>query len=128
MKQNASLTLMETLVMVLVFAIAAVICLQAFVRADRISQETAIKEEAAFLAQNGAETLKAFRGDLSAAADALGGTVNENTLLVLQDSICLEANISFSGVPGLGTAQIRILDTENGTVLYSLTAAWQEGS
>ena len=39
MKSKASLLLMEQLVMVLVFALAAALCLQVFLRADQISTE-----------------------------------------------------------------------------------------
>ena len=41
MKNRTSLVLMEQLVMVLVFALAAAVCLTVFAEADRISRETA---------------------------------------------------------------------------------------
>ena len=59
MRSKASLSLMELLVMVLVFALAAALCMQAFARAREISLETAQRDEAVVLAQNGAELLKA---------------------------------------------------------------------
>ena len=59
MRSKASLFLMEQLVMVLVFALAAALCLNAFVQAQRISDAAAWQDEAALTAQNAAELLKA---------------------------------------------------------------------
>lgn len=58
MKHRASLSLMEQLIMVLIFALAAAMCLSLFAKADAISRETAQKGEAAVLAQSAAELLK----------------------------------------------------------------------
>ena len=49
--------------MVLVFALAAAICLQIFTKAVGISQETAKRDEAVVMAQNTAELLKASKGE-----------------------------------------------------------------
>ena len=73
MKSKASLLLMEQLVMVLVFALAAALCLQVFLRADQISTETARRDQAMQLAQNGAELLKAGFGP-EAVAEKLNTT------------------------------------------------------
>lgn len=59
MKSKASLTLMEQLVMIPVFALAAAVCLQVFAGAQRISLETAKREAAMVVTQNAAELLKA---------------------------------------------------------------------
>ena len=59
MGRRASLTLMELLVIVLVFALCAALCLRVFVAADGISQENHLRDEATLLAQNTAEALKA---------------------------------------------------------------------
>ena len=64
MKHRASLTLMELLVMVLVFALAAAVCLRCFAAAAVTARETDLQTRAALLAQNGAEILKASAGDL----------------------------------------------------------------
>ena len=58
MRSKASLLLMEQLVMLLVFALAAALCLNVFVRADEISRQTAVWDEATRIAQNAAEVLK----------------------------------------------------------------------
>ena len=59
MKNKASLALMEQLMILLVFALCAALCLQAFVGADRIARENQARDEAIILAQNTAESLKA---------------------------------------------------------------------
>ena len=55
MRSKASLFLMEQLIMVLVFALAAALCLQVFVRAEEISLESARRDEAVIVARNAAE-------------------------------------------------------------------------
>lgn len=59
MKSKSTLVLMEQLVMVLVFALAAALCIQAFSAADKISQKNAALDRAVLEAQNAAEAMKA---------------------------------------------------------------------
>ena len=59
MKRKASLLLMEQLVMVLVFAAAAALCLRLFAGAHTISVRNGQRDEALWIAQNTAEQLKA---------------------------------------------------------------------
>lgn len=59
MKSKAPLAMMEQIVMVLVFALAAALCLQTFVLSGKISKRTEAKNRAAVEAQNVAETIKA---------------------------------------------------------------------
>ena len=47
MKSKAPLALMEQIVMLLVFALAAALCLQAFVKSDQISRESQARSNAA---------------------------------------------------------------------------------
>lgn len=124
MKSRASLVLMEQLIMVLVFALAASMCLGVFLRADQISLETARRDEAAVLAQNWAEVLKSTGGDLHAAAELLGGRAEEERLTLESDGFVLEIQLIDSGVIGLGTAQIRVY-WEN-SLIFELRTGWQE--
>lgn len=123
MKSKASLLLMEQLVMILVFALAAVLCLQIFVYADRTSREMEIQDRAVALAQNAAETLKAC-GSLESAAELLGGTVREGTLALVREELTLEICQTASTIPGLSQAEIRVADGEH--MIFTLTVAWQE--
>ncbi len=58
MKSKAPLVMMEQIVMVLVFALAAALCLQTFVLSGRISKKTEMKNRAVVEVQNAAETMK----------------------------------------------------------------------
>ena len=70
MKSRAPLALMEQMVMLLVFALAAALCLQAFVRSDNISRQSEARDRAAMLVQSAAEAIQAYGGD---ACDAFAG-------------------------------------------------------
>ena len=112
MKHKASLVLMELLVMLLVFALAAAFCLQVFVKAKVISEETVRRDQAVVLARNGAELLKATGGDRSA-AEALSAEGYRITVLP-----------QYSGQPGLARAEIQVTFEEK--TLFSLETGWQE--
>jgi len=58
MKSKAPLVMMEQIVMVLVFALAAALCLQTYVLSGVISKRTEAKNRAVVEAQNVAETMK----------------------------------------------------------------------
>lgn len=124
MKNRTTLALMEQLVMVLVFALAAAACLRVFVYADRISRETAMGDRAVYLVQNGAETLKACGGDFAEAARLLGGAEDEAGLTVSYEDCRLEMERLPSEIPGLGTARVWV--TADGGTLFSVTVCWQE--
>lgn len=124
MKNRTSLTLMEQLVMVLVFALAASLCLSIFARADRISRETLRRDEAVLLAQNGAEVLKSCAGNLDNAAQLLRGETTEKGLLAASGDFFLEIELVDSGVPGLGQARIWVYWEDE--QIFFLETGWQE--
>lgn len=114
MKTRAVLPLMEILVMVLVFSLAAAWCLQVFSRSVKISEDTARLDEAVALARNGAEILKSRGQDWEL---QLAG-------LEIPDGMQLHYEFLESGYPNLGKARIWVI-WENET-LFSLTVSWQE--
>ena len=73
MRSKAPLALMEQLVMVVVFALAAALCVRIFALSDRFSRECEIRDRAVSAVQNAAEALKACRGDYAEASGILGG-------------------------------------------------------
>ena len=81
MKSKAPLILMEQMVMLLVFALAAALCLQAFVKSDSLSARSEARDRAAAVCQNAAETLRRYGGTaqnaLSRAAEDLGAAYSE---------------------------------------------------
>ena len=112
MKQKTSLLLMEQLVMILVFALAAALCLQVFAKADAISLETARRDRAVVLARNAAELLKATGGE-EEAAEALSAEGYRVTVTPRP-----------SQQPGLACAEIDVFFEED--LLFSLETGWQE--
>lgn len=112
MKHRASLSLMEQLIMVLIFALAAAMCLSLFAKADAISRETARKEEAVILAQSAAELLK-HTGDPETVRAQLD--TKEFTLNIREEE---------SQIPGLKEAEIIVVfKTQE---LFWLKTGWQE--
>lgn len=112
MKSRATLVLMEQLIMVLVFSLAAALCLGIFVHGQTVSWDAVRQDEAVILAQNAAQVLKAA-GDPSAVED-----------IVDPGGYTLDIREQVSPVPGLRQAEIRVL--WEGRELFSLTAGWQE--
>jgi hypothetical protein len=134
---------MEQTIMVLVFALAAALCLRVFVWSDLHSLRNEARDQALLQAENTAELLKGDRGDmadrLSDAAQQLGGSYEQGILWVDYDedwspvstdgaSYRLTAQGVPSSTPGLAMAQIQVV-SDDGTdqdVLFSLEIAWQE--
>lgn len=112
MKSKTSLLLMEQLVMLLVFALAAALCLQVFAKAEVISADTAHRDQAVVLARNAAELLKSTDGDLQAVR-ALGA-----------DGYRVEVTLQPETLPGLARAEIQVF-FEDG-LIFSLSTGWQE--
>ena len=135
MKSRAPLALMEQTVMVLVFALAAALCLRAFVLADGISRQVEATDRAVLWAESAADTLKARNGDLAQAAAELGGNLDGQRWIIPLDetwqetagesAYTLTAQPIQSGQPLLGRAQIDIAE-KNGESLFSLEVCWQE--
>ena len=112
MRSKASLQLMELLVMILVFALAAALCLQVFAKAHEISQETARSDQAVILARNAAEVLKATCGD-GQAAQALS-----------REGYGIEILRKPQSLPGLAEAEIQVSYEQQ--LLFALDTGWQE--
>ena len=137
MKNKAPLALMEQLVMLLVFALAAGLCLQVFVLSDRMSKRFEARDYAVLAVQNTAETMKVCEGDLDACVQLLGGSVADSRWETGYDA-------QWSSVPAqqaeyrviaevrettslLGSADIAAV-TADGDVLFALTVSWQEAA
>ena len=135
MKSRAPLALMEQAVMVLVFALAAALCLRAFVLADGISRRVEATDRAVLWAESAADTLKARNGDLAQAAAELGGNLDGQRWTISLDenwretagepTYTLTAQPIQSGQPLLGRTQIDVAE-KNGESLFSLEVCWQE--
>ena len=127
MKSKAPLALMEMLVMILVFALAAALCLNIFVLADRRSETNAARDRAVLAAQTAAETVKSCGGDMERAARLLNGRWADGTLSIpTNDMFTLSVTPVRSETPLLGTALVEARLHDGDTSLIQLTVAWQE--
>lgn len=135
MRSRAPLALIEQTVMVLVFALAAALCLRAFVLADGISRQVEATDRAVLWAESAADTLKARKGDLAQAAAELGGNLNGRCWTIPLDenwqetaekpTYTLTVRPVESDQPLLGKAQIDVTEG-SGDSLFSLEVCWQE--
>ena len=119
MKNKTPLPLMEQLIMVLVFALTAALCLQGFSLADRISRRQEAREKAIVLAQNLAESLKAGSGDLEAVSRLLDDFPEDPDFVIQVIPVSTDD-------PHLGSA--RIVVTYEEEAIFEITVAWQEVS
>ncbi len=142
MRSKASLALIEQAVMVLVFALAAALCLRAFLWSDQLSRRDKARDRALLEVQTAAETLKHAGGEvdhaLEEAARALGGQVSQGVWFRYYDQnwsaagcgeavYRLEARAEPTDTAGLRQARVRITGVEHdaSSPLAELTVAWQ---
>lgn len=126
MKSKAPLVMMEQLIMLLVFALAAALCLQAFVLADSQSKTTSRRDSAILEVQRTAETIKYCGGDMEKAAGILGADLDEGTLSLGCEDCSIYARSEDSGTNFLGSARVWAED-EKGQELLAVSVAWQSG-
>lgn len=139
MRSKTPLALMEQVVMVLVFALAAALCLRIFAFSDSVSRRNQQRDQAVLLAQNTAEAIKAH-GGVEEARAALGGNIRQTlwstyynedlTPAPDAESACYHVDVlpQNSGVEGLGQAHVEVFRHDGNEGLFSLTVAWQEVS
>ena len=135
MRDKTPLVLTELVIMLLVFALSAALCLKAFVWADRQSASAGAREQALRAAECAAETLKACRGDYAAAAADLGGSWDGEIWRVSYDEQwmpdsaeavhCLQARPLEDTQDYLGMAELTVTAAD-GAQLSRLKVAWQE--
>lgn len=136
MKNKGALVLIEQAVMLLVFALAAVLCLRAFVWADTTSKEITARDGALIQAQNAAEVLKSCAGDGEIAAQLYGGAWDGQVWTVHYNGHWEQVEKSneylLVGIPihaaqeGIGTAIVRVFRGEDCLVRWENHVAWQE--
>ena len=144
MRNKSSLTLLEIIIMVMVFALAAALCLRAFVYSKKLSAQDKIRVLAERQVQTAAEVIKAAKGDANIAAAMLSGMGQEGNVFTLDNGFELlydqdwkphpavsgyhyhyAVRITVSKDGCLGKAVITALDS-TGAELYSLVSSWQE--
>ena len=136
MKNKAPLSLMEQFVMLLVFALSAVLCLQIYVLSGQISRRCEVRGEAVTMVQNTAEAVKYCKGDPSLYARILGGCADagqwhigydENWEEVPPEQACYHILIHRqpTELPTLARATVSAR-TQTNDELFCVTVSWQE--
>ena len=144
MKSKAPLLLMEQMVMLVVFALAAALCVQAFVRSDAASARNEARDEAVVLCQNAAETIRHSGGNFNEAAEKLGlefgqgstmGRYYDENWQPIDFNACgmgappAAYSLNIHGVldvpAGVGKASVSVSEVD-GEVLFESEVAWQE--
>ena len=121
MKSKAPLVMMEQMVMILVFALAAALCLQAFVLSDSLSERGEARDRAVLLCENAAETLRLGPKETYVAY------YDENWQQREEPSVY---RLEVEGLPEdletLYRARARAARESDGEELFRLDYAWQE--
>lgn len=134
MKSRIPLLLMEQMVMLLVFAFSAALCLQAFVLSDRISERSDNRDRAVTLVQEAAETVRHY-GSVETAAELLDADYADGNLHLYYGEdwehggtdYVLRAEEIPSGTPGLGMARVALEPcAAPADPLFEVTVTWQE--
>lgn len=144
MRSKAPLALIEQTVMLLVFALASALCLQAFVKSDRISLRIEARSSAVLVSQDAAELIRHSGGNvdhaLARAGELLGGDYTQGVLRVGYDEDwnptgdAAVYRLTAQGVPaeepGLRRVRIQVTaeEAENMALLFELEVAWLEVS
>lgn len=126
-RSKAPLALMEQIIMILVFALASAVCLQAFVYSDRLSKADEQKQSAMVLAQQVTEYCKSSKGNMDWICDVLNGEVTEGGMRVDDQ----EKNMTVSLVlteqsEYLQKARVAVC-TFDGEEIYAVDIAYQKG-
>lgn len=127
---------MEQMILLLVFAFAAAICMQAFVLSDKISAQCDARDNAVIAAQSAAEAIKYASGDTEKAAEILGAESKDGILTAMYDenwnitdnsgAYILTVRPEPAEISGLYKAEVCVNDVnDSGDILFSLEVMWQ---
>ena len=126
MKSRSTLLLMEQVIMVMFFSIAAILCIQIFVYAHRTSIRNTQRTEASAVIQSIAEEIKCSGGDLDEIGKVHKGNWNGSTLEIAEEG--LEYLVCVTPIendnPYLGAAEIKAVIGED--TLSAIQVGWQE--
>ncbi|MCI8608785.1 MAG: hypothetical protein HFE73_03980 [Firmicutes bacterium] len=136
MKSKAPLMLIEQMIMLLVFALAAALCLRAFIVSDSISKQSIARDHAVVEAQKAAEALKGdYAEEYFAQMDA--STAEQGVAYIIDyttdwqpagehtPAYTLQALYTDSDLTYLNSAEITVCD-QKGNELFRLPVSWQK--
>lgn len=126
-RSKAPLALMEQIIMILVFALAAAVCLQAFVYSNNLSVKGERENNAVSHAQEVAEYCKMYSGNLDEVQEELAGERTQDGLRVFYEEDQMTVVLAVKEqTDWLAKARVCVLD-HNEQEIYSLNTAWQRG-
>ena len=96
-RSKTPLFLMELIIMLLVFAVSAAVCLRVFAGAKQISEDSARLDAAVIQAQTAAEYWKTNHGDLEETAKDMGVLSEGNGFAVYDDENELHLDFTCEG-------------------------------
>lgn len=114
MKDKLYITLIEQLMMILIFAITSALCIQVFIKADQISVDSKNRDKAVQIVQNTAEQLKANKEVEDVYYDKNWNKVESN-----QD-YAFQLKIERSNEQGLETISIKVEDSNDGSTIFGI--------
>lgn len=126
-RSKAPLALMEQIIMILVFALASAVCLQAFVYSNNLSKTDERRHTAMSKAQQVTEYCKASGGDLETVSETLNGDVTEDGIKIAypEDDMTVSLHLT-EQTEYLQKARILVVTSE-GEEVCNMDIAWQRG-
>ena len=130
---KTSLFLMELIITILFFSLASTVCIQLFVKAHLLGEETIIQNHSIVIAQNIAESFYQFDGDIDSMCALLGATkAQDNSFSIYTDTqwnFCEKTDAAFittfslTEENALVYGEILITNLKNASEVYSLSLA-----
>ena len=118
-KSKTTLLLMELVIMVMFFSVAAAICMNVFASAQLTANDSANRSMAGIYAQSTVDCYKATKGDLAACAGILGGFAEENALYIYFDN---KWNLLDSAAGSRDGFTVWLMKPASGDILVTVTA------
>lgn len=126
-RSKAPLALMEQIIMILVFALTAAVCLQAFVYSNQLSKEGERQNVAAVYAQEIAEYCKTEKGNMDILCQQLAGEKIADGFVVSKPEERMKIVVQLSeNSDYIQKAKVSVTSYE-GTTYYTMDIAWQKG-
>ena len=126
-RSKAPLALMEQIIMIFVFALAAAVCLQAFVYSDTLSKKGEQRDLAVTRAQKLAEYCKAEQGNLDEVSRIFPATRKEDGLSVRYPEEKMRMYLRVIQSDEYYEKAIISVEDEKGEEIFSIQTAWQKG-
>lgn len=120
MKDKSFLILIEQLMMIVIFAIVSALCIQVFVKANKISVNSLNRDKAVLIAQNAVESFKA--GEDIFFTTKYDENWKEIDLFDEEYKYILDTTYVYSYLHGTKEIYIKVID-RNSEILFEIKAA-----